>query len=57
MLLVISAFGGVVKKILKELENMFEKDDLWKKFVAETQKSITGKVLSGLVQSDWISSW
>ena len=57
MLLVISAFGGVVKKILKELENMFEKDDLWKKNVAETQKSITGKVLSGLVQSDWISSW
>ena len=57
MLLVISACGGVVKKILKELENMFEKDDLWKKNVAETQKSITGKVLSGLVQSDWISSW
>ena len=57
MLLVISAFGGGVKKILKELENMFEKDDLWKKNVAETQKSITGKVLSGLVESDWISSW
>ena len=57
MLLVISAFGGGVKKILKELENMFEKEDLWKKNVAETQNSITGKVLSRLVQSDWISLW
>ena len=59
MLLVISAFGGAIKGILKELENMFEKDDLCEKNVAEIQKTILmnndtviRKVLSGLVQSD-----
>ena len=56
VLLVISAFGGAIKGILKELENMFEKDDLCEKNVAEIQKSILinndtiiRKVLSGLV--------
>ena len=57
--LVISAFGGGIKEILKELENMFEKDDLCESIVAEIQKTILmdsgtiiRKVLSGLVQSD-----
>ena len=56
MLLVISAFGGAIKGILKELENMFEKDDLCEKNAAEIQKTILinndtiiRKVLSGLV--------
>ena len=45
--------------MLKELENMFEKDDLCESIVAEMQKTILmdsetiiWKVLSGLVQSD-----
>ena len=57
--LVISAFGGGIKEILKELENMFEKDDLCERVVAEIQKTILmdsgtviRKVLSGLAQSD-----
>ena len=59
MPLVINVFGGAVKDILKELENMFEKDDLYERIVAEMQKTIfldsetiIRKVLSGLVQSD-----
>ena len=59
MPLVINVFGGAVKDILKELENMFEKDDLYERIVAEMQKAIfldsetiIRKVLSGLVQSD-----
>ena len=63
VLLVISAFGGAVKEILKQLENMFEKVDLCEKIVAEMQKtilmdseSIIRKVLSGLVQSHRIIS-
>ena len=39
MPLVISAFGGGIKEISKELENMFEKGDLCENIVAETQKS------------------
>ena len=57
--LVISVFGGGLKKRLKELENMFEKDDLYKRIVAEMQEiilmdseTITWKVLLGLVQTD-----
>ena len=64
MPLVINVFGGAVKDILKELENMFEKDDLYERIVAEMQKTIfldsetiIRKVLSGLMQSDWINSW
>ena len=56
--LVISAFGRGITEILKELENMFKKDDLCQKIVTEVQKtiymdneSIILKVLSGLVQS------
>ena len=59
MPLVINVFGGAVKDVLKELENMFEKDDLYERIVAEMQKTIfldsetiIRKVLSGLVQSD-----
>ena len=59
MLLVISAFGGGIKEISKELENMFENDDLRERIVAEVQKTILmgsetiiRKVLSRLVQSD-----
>ena len=59
MPLVINVFGGAVKYILKELENMFEKDDLYERIVAEMQKTIfldsetiIRKVLSGLMQSD-----
>ena len=55
--LVISALGGAVKEILKELESMYEKD-LCEKIVAEMQETILmesetiiRKVLSGLVQS------
>ena len=57
--LVISVFGGGLKEMLKELENMFEKDDLCESIGAEMQKTILmdretniWKVLSGLVQSD-----
>ena len=65
MPLIISAFGGGIKEIIKkELENIFEKDELCERIVAEMQKTIlmdsetiTRKVLSGLVQSDWINSW
>ena len=35
MLLVISAFGGGIKEVLKELENIFEKDYLCKNIVTE----------------------
>ena len=59
MPLVINVFGGAVKDILKELENMFEKDDLYERIVAEMQKTIfldsetiIRKVLLGLMQSD-----
>ena len=57
--LVISAFGGGIKEILKEPENMFEKHDFCGRIVAEMQKTvlmdnetIIQKVLSKLVQSD-----
>ena len=40
VLLVISAFDGGIRELLKELENMFEKDDLCKKIEAEMQKTI-----------------
>ena len=40
VLLVISAFDGGIKELLKELENMFEKDDLCEKIQAEMQKTI-----------------
>ena len=57
--LVTSIFGEDLKEMLKELENMFEKDDLCESIVAEMQKTILmdsetiiWKVLSGLVQSD-----
>ena len=59
MPLVVSALGGGIKAILKELENLFEKDDLGERVVAEMQKTILienetiiQKVLSGLVESD-----
>ena len=42
MLLVISAFGGGIKEILKEIENMFETDDLHEKIAAEMQKTNDG---------------
>ena len=61
--LVIRAFGGGIKEILKELEKMFEKDDLREKIVAEMLKEIfmdseanIQRVLPELVQSDWINS-
>ena len=38
--LVISVFGGGLKEMLKELENMFEKDDLCERIGAEMQKTI-----------------
>ena len=57
--LVISASGGGIKETLKELENMFQKDDLCERVVAEIQKTILmdsdtiiRKVLSGLTKSD-----
>ena len=60
--LVIPAFGGSIKEILKELENMFEKDNFCKRIVAEMQRTILmdsetiiRKVLSGLVQNDLIN--
>ena len=60
MPLIISAFGGGIKEIIKkEPENIFEEDELCERIVAEMQKTIlmgsetiTRKVLSGLVQSD-----
>ena len=39
MPLVISPFGGGITEILKELENMFEKDDLCERIVVEMQKN------------------
>ena len=61
--LVIIAFGGGLKEILKELENMFEKDDLCERTVAEMKKTILidsetiiQKVLLRLAQSDGINS-
>ena len=57
--LLISVSSGGLKEILKELENMFEKDDLCENIVIEMQKTILmdseaiiRKVLSGLVQID-----
>ena len=54
-----SAFGGGIKEVLKQLENMFEKDDLCERIVATMEKivlmdseTIIWKVLSGLVHSD-----
>ena len=35
-----SAFGRGLKEILKELENIFQKDDLCERIVAEMQKII-----------------
>ena len=59
MPLMISALGVGIKETIKELENIFETNDLCKKVVAEMQKTILRdnetiirKVLSGLVQSD-----
>ena len=59
MSLVKSAFGGGIKVVLKELENMFEKDDLCERIVVTVEKTvlmdsetIIRKVLSGLVHSD-----
>ena len=56
---VIRACGGGIKEILKELENVFEKDDLCERIVTEMQKTILmdsetiiRKVLSELIQSD-----
>ena len=53
-----SVFGASIEEILKELENMFEKDDLCERIVTEMQKTvlmdietIIRKVLSGLVKS------
>ena len=55
----ISTFRVGLKEILKELENMFEKDDLCERIRLELQKTIwmdketiIRKVLSGLIQSD-----
>ena len=39
--LVISVFGGDLKEMLKELENMFEKDYLCERIRAEIQKTIS----------------
>ena len=57
--LVISAYGGGIKETLKELENMFEKDDLCERILAEMQKSILmdsetiiRKVLPGLAPNN-----
>ena len=62
--LVISVFGGGFKEMLKELENIYEKDDLCERIGAEMQKTILmdsetiiRKVLSGLVQREWINLW
>ena len=55
----ISALGGSIKETIKELENIFETNDLYKQVVEEMQKAILmdsktiiRKVLSGLVESD-----
>ena len=63
MPLVISTFRGGLEEMLKELENMFEKDDLCERIRLELQKTIwmdretfIRKVLSGFVQSDSIKS-
>ena len=62
MPLVISPFG---KEILKELENMFEKDDLCERIVEEMQKTILmdsetiiWKVLSKILTafSKWLTN-
>ena len=60
MPLVISALGGGIKETIKELENIFETNDLCKQVVAEMQKTILidsetiiRKVLSGLIESDF----
>ena len=57
--MVIGAFGGGINVILKELENMFKKDDLCEGIMIAMQKTILmgceiiiQKVLSGLAQSD-----
>ena len=59
MPLVISVFGGGLNDMLKELENIFEKDELYERIRAEMQKTILvdsetiiRKMMSGLVQSD-----
>ena len=59
MPLVTSVFGGGLNDMLKELENIFEKDELYERIRAEMQKTILvdsetiiRKVMSGLVQSD-----
>ena len=59
MPLVISVFGGGLNDMLKELENFFEKDELYERIRAEMQKTILvdsetiiRKVMSGLVQSE-----
>ena len=61
---VMSAFGGGLKEILKELENIFEKDDLCERIVAEMQKkNFDGqwdyhlKSAICAIQSEWINSW
>ena len=46
MPLVISAFSGGVKEILKELKNMFEKDDLCEKILEEMQMTTLMDTLS-----------
>ena len=59
--LVISAFGGDIKKILTELENMSEKENLCERIMTKMQKTILmdsetiiRKELSG---TDGINSW
>ena len=58
-LVITSAFGGSLKEILRELENMFEKDDLCELTLLELSKTILmdsetiiWKVLSGLFRSN-----
>ena len=58
-LVITLAFGGSLKEILKELENMFEKDDLCELTLLELSKTILmdsetiiWKVLSGLFRSN-----
>ena len=55
----ISALGGGINEAIKQLENIFETNDLCKQVAGEMQKTILmdsetiiQKVLSGLVQSD-----
>ena len=57
---VISVFGGGIKEISKELENMFEIWFVWRSWqntILMDSETIIRKVLSGLVQSVWINSW